>query len=85
MPPRKIRHGSSPKSSRPETVWPLKLLAVDLNPGPDGPGYYRKVGSVGGYEKLNEGCQARCQCLILNSGVRVPTLVGHFPTNQKPN
>ena len=28
----------------------------DYNPtGPDGPGYYRKVGSVGGYEKLNEG------------------------------
>jgi hypothetical protein len=23
--------------------------------GPDGPGYYRRVGSVGGYEKLNEG------------------------------
>ena len=23
--------------------------------GPDGPGYYRKVGSAGGYEKLNEG------------------------------
>jgi hypothetical protein len=23
--------------------------------GPDGPGYYRKVGSVGGYEKLSEG------------------------------
>ncbi len=28
----------------------------DYNPtGPDGPGYYRRVGSVGGYEKLNEG------------------------------
>jgi hypothetical protein len=28
----------------------------DYNPtGPDGPGYYRPVGSVGGYEKLNEG------------------------------
>lgn len=28
----------------------------DYNPtGPDGPGYYRRVGSVGAYEKLNEG------------------------------
>ena len=27
--------------------------------GPDGPGYYRKVGSVGGYEKLSEGYSSK--------------------------
>jgi len=42
--------------SRRGVLWNEHAEDSDYNStGPDGPGYYRKVGSVGGYEKLSEG------------------------------